>query len=245
MATTAPFEWFADRLLPLDQPNGWITLDRRWAQRLGVQKQRGVYRIRRRELLKRLAGSAEPPVRLVTPFSIARRWTIDPAHTSVGFVAPHLMVAKVRGGFKQVSGKVLVGRSVSESQVDVTVETASIDTGEPRRDAHLRSDDFLDVDNHPHLYFRSTSLEICGPRNCRLGGDLTIRGVTRPVSLDLQYLGTVADQFGQPRMAFEAHAYIDREEFGLVWNRALEAGGVLVGRQIELQIEAQALPAPA
>lgn len=243
MATDA-HEWFANRLLPLDQPNRWVTLDRRWARQLGVRRDRGVYRIRHRDLLRRL-GSGTEPLRRVEPLSIARHWTIDPAHTSVGFVAPHLMVAKVRGGFKQVSGSVFVGRSPSGAQVDVTVETASIDTGEPLRDAHLRSDDFLDSDNHPHMHFRSTGLELCGPRNCRLCGDLTIRGVTRPVSLDLEYLGTVTDPAGQPRMAFEARSRIDREDFGLVWNRALEAGGVLVGRQIELQIEAQALPSVA
>ncbi|MEX2587626.1 MAG: YceI family protein [Actinomycetota bacterium] len=241
--TTHRSELLAARHLPARQPNRWVKLDRSWAQQLSVHRDRGVYRIRRRDLLKRLANNLEP-VRPVEPQWISRHWAIDPAHTTVGFVAPHLMVAKVRGGFKQVSGSVFVGTCPSEAQVDVTVETASIDTGEPVRDAHLRSGEFLDVDNHPHMRFVSTGLEIRGPRNCRLCGDLTIRGVTRPVSLELEYLGTVTDALGQPRMAFEARSRIDREEFGLVWNRVLESGGVLVGRQIELQIEAQALPAP-
>lgn len=223
--------------LPAGRPNGWVILDCSWARALGVQRDRGVYRIRQSHLLQKLERlGAYPPL---------GRWEIDPAHTSVGFVAPHLKIAKVRGGFREVSGTVSLGPTPAQSWVDVTVQTASIDTGHPFRDAHLRSEDFLDAANHPQMRFRSTGMEDVGTRSCKLTGDLTLRGVTRPVTLDLSYLGTATDTSGDPKVVFEASARIDREEFGLVWNRVLEAGGVLVGRHIDLQIEAQAVPAAA
>lgn len=229
-------QWLTTRQMPYNRPNGWVTLDKTWAAALGVTKDRGVYRIRHRELSQRMN-----PLTGVLP---ARGdWTIDPAHTTVGFVAPHLMVAKIRGGFREVSGTLSVGARPRESWVDVTVQTASIDTGQPVRDAHLRSADFLDAANHPQMRFRSTSLELSGDRSCRMTGDLTLRGVTRPVTLEVDFLGSATDQQGKAKVAFEARARIDREEFGLVWNRALEAGGVLIGRHIELQIEAQAIAA--
>lgn len=221
-----------------NRPNGWVTLDREWARLLGVQKDQGVYRLRHRELLKRLSPQ------IPSLFTVPGTWTIDPGHTNVGFVASHLSVAKVRGEFREVSGTVSVGPTPQESWVDVIIESASVDTGQSLRDAHLRSADFLDSETHPQMRFTSTDLEICGPHSCKLAGNLAIRGVTRPVTLDLEYLGTATDQFGKSKVAFEARARIDREEFGLVWNRVLEAGGVLVGRHIELQIEAQAV-APA
>jgi polyisoprenoid-binding protein YceI len=230
------FDWLNNRTMPYNRPNGWVRLDRAWARRLGVTRDRGVYRIRHRDLLNRidpLAGS----------LPMSGSWKIDPQHTRVGFVAPHLMVAKVRGGFRDVAGTVSVGTGAADSWVEVTVDTASIDTGQPVRDAHLRSADFLDSDNHPHMRFKSTGLEICGSSSARVTGDLTLKGVTRPVTFDLQFLGRTTDENGRPKVAFDARASIDREEFGLVWNRVLEAGGVLVGRQIELQIEAQAIAA--
>jgi polyisoprenoid-binding protein YceI len=230
------FDWLKTRPILSNRPNGWVRLDKAWARKLGVTRDCGVYRIRHRDLLNRI----NPPVGALP---MAGRWTIDPQRTRVGFVAPHLMVAKVRGGFKNVAGTVSVGTGVTDSWVDVTVDTASIDTGRPLRDAHLRSADFLDSDNHPHMRFQSTELEVCGSTSARVTGDLTLKGVTRPVTLDLEFLGKTTDEQGAPKVAFEATASIDREEFGLVWNRALEAGGVLVGRRIELQIEAQAVAA--
>jgi polyisoprenoid-binding protein YceI len=153
------------------------------------------------------------------------------------------MIARVRGGFRKVSGTVSVGNGAGDSWVDVTVDTASVDTGQPLRDAHLRSADFLDTDRHPRMRFQSTELQICGSTSAKVTGDLTLKGVTRPVTLDLKFLGKTTDERGVPKLAFEARASIDREEFGLLWNRTLDAGGVLVGRQIELQIEAQAVAA--
>lgn len=233
---TDQFDWLKSRPIPSNRPNGWVRLDKAWARRLGVTRDCGVYRIRQRDLLNRINP-------LASSLPMAGSWMIDPQHTRVGFVAPHLMVAKVRGGFNKVSGTVSVGTGAADSWVDVTVDTASIDTGLPLRDAHLRSADFLDSDNHPHMRFQSTDLEICGSTSARVTGDLTLKGVTRPVTLDLEFLGRTADEHGTPKVAFEARASIDREEFGLTWNRALEAGGVLVGRRIELQIEAQAVAA--
>lgn len=226
------------RYIPSNRPNGWVRLDQAWARSLGIQKDRGVYRIRHRELVRRLQAA-------LLPVPSPGKWRIDPDHTNVGFVAPHLVVAKVRGGFRQVSGTICLGPTPKESWVDVTVETGSVDTGLRVRDDHLRSEDFLDAANHPHMRFRSTDLEAFDGRTGKLTGDLTMRGVTRPVTLNLEYLGSVTDHLGQPKVVFEANAQIDREEFGLVWNRPLEAGGLLVGRHIELQIEAQAVATAA
>lgn len=233
---TEQLNWLTTRQMPFNRSNGWVTLDRTWARALGVQKDRGVYRIRHRELVRRLDPLSE--VRNLTG-----SWTIDPERTKVAFVAPHLAFAKVRGEFSDVSGSLSVGSGSEDSWVDVRVGTASVDTGLPLRDAHLRSADFLDAANHPEMHFRSTGLQVCGSRSCTVSGELTVRGVTRPLKLDVEFLGKDGGAGGRTTLAFEARANIDREEFGLVWNRTLEAGGVLVGRHIELQIEAEAVAA--
>lgn len=233
------FEAPSEQAIPnRSSPNNLVILDKAWAHLLGVRRQSGVYRIRRAELNRRLAGLNEE----LSGVSPARfgSWHIDPAHTSVGFVASHLMVAKVRGGFRSVSGTIEVAPAVEDSSVEVTVDAASIDTGEPKRDEHLRSRDFLDVDNHPHLRFRSTRIQKDGERRGKMTGDLTIRGVTRPVTLDVEYLGGAKDPGGHHKLAFEASAQINREDFGLVWNQILEAGGILVGKEVGLRIHAQA-----
>jgi polyisoprenoid-binding protein YceI len=213
--------------------NSWVHLDKAWAARLGVPRDRGTYRIRRLELFRLLSEIDQvlPP----------GKWTIDPAHTSVGFVARHMMISKVRGRFKEVAGTINVGRAPEESLVDIVIGAASIDTGQPIRDNHLKSPDFLDVSKHPHLRFRSTKVEQSDEKSFKLTGDLTIRGVTRPVTLDLDYLGTAKDPKGNCRAAFEAKAQINREEFGLTWNQPLETGGVLIGKEVGLEIEAQAV----
>jgi polyisoprenoid-binding protein YceI len=233
---TEQLNWLTTRQLPFNRPNGWVVLDRAWARSLGVHKDRGVYRIRHRELLRRIDPLAEAR-------GLAGTWTIDPERTKVGFVAPHLVFARVKGGFKEVSGDLRVGNGPSDSWVDVRVGTSSVDTGQPVRDAHLRSADFLDASNHPEMRFRSTDLEVCGSRSCKVSGELTLRGVTRPLTLDVDFLSKENDAGGREKLAFEARANLDREEFGLVWNRKIEAGGLLVGRHIELQIEAEAVAA--
>jgi polyisoprenoid-binding protein YceI len=217
--------------------NGRILLDKAWAHELGVHRTSGSYRIGRRELAARLQRYDQDQLAF-------REWEIDPAHTNVSFITKYLMISKVRGGFRDFAGTFRVGDVPEDSQVEITIDAASIDTGLPLRDNHLRSPDFLDVRNHPHLWFRSTSLEREDQRRFKMTGDLTIRGITRPVTLDLHYLGAAEDPCGTPKVAFEAKAQINREDFGLTWNRALEGGGILVDRQVSLEIEAQAVPKP-
>lgn len=168
-------------------------------------------------------------------------WRIDPAHSSVEFVARHLMVSKVRGRFGSLEGTIHVDEEPERSTVEVQIDAASIDTGEPKRDEHLRSPDFLDVERYPSLTFRSTSAERTGQRTLRVKGELTIRDVTRPVALDVEYQGIVLDPWGNSRAGFTASAEIDREEFGVTWNQALETGGVLVGRKLSIEIEIAAV----
>lgn len=171
----------------------------------------------------------------------AGMWKLDPAHTIVGFVARHLMVTKVRGRFASFDGTLHIDEVPELSHAEVTIEASSIDTGTPDRDAHLRSPDFLDVERYPTLRFRSAGTEITGDNAFRLKGDLTIRDVTRPVVLDVQYEGTTADPWGGTRAGFTASTEIDREDWGLTWNVALEAGGVVVGRKVKIEIEVEAV----
>lgn len=171
-------------------------------------------------------------------------WEIDAAHTSVEFVARHLMVAKVRGRFKDVSGTVKVGGTPQDSSVEVAISAASIDTANEGRDQHLRSPDFLDVEQYPTLAYRSTSAEQVGETTLRLGGDLTIRGVTKPAALEVEYQGLTRDPFGNQRAVFSAWTEIDREEFGITWNQALETGGVLVGKRVRVELEVEIIHKP-
>ncbi len=161
-------------------------------------------------------------------------WTIDPTHTEVGFVARHLMVSKVRGTFTDVSGTVTVGEELSDSHADVTIATASVSTGTPDRDAHLRSGDFFDAEVYPEITFVSTSYD-----GETLVGDLTIKGVTKPVTLDVDFGGVATDPWGNEKAAFEATTEIDRTEWGLTWNAALEKGGVLVSDKVRIVIDVQ------
>ena len=168
-------------------------------------------------------------------------WKIDNAHTTVGFTVRHLMVSKVRGGFTKYDGSITIGPTPEESSVEVTIDAASIDTRDETRDGHLRSPDFLDVENHPTLQFVSTGVKQTGDSTGIVTGDLTVRGVTRPVELEVEFLGLVTDPWGGQRLGVSVTGEIDREEFGLTWNQALEAGGVLVGKRIKLEIEAEAI----
>jgi polyisoprenoid-binding protein YceI len=168
-------------------------------------------------------------------------WRIDTAHTNVGFVARYLMLTKVRGRFTEFSGSIHVEENPADSWAELSIAAASIDTSNPDRDTHLRSPDFLDVARFPTINFRSTDVKLGGRSNLQVTGDLTIRGQTRSVVLDVEYLGVTPDVWGNTRVAFSAAAEIDRTEFGASWNVALETGGVLVGRQVQLDIEAQAV----
>lgn len=161
-------------------------------------------------------------------------WTIDPTHTEVGFVARHLMVTKVRGSFTDVTGTVVVADDFAASTAEVTIKTASVSTGTPDRDAHLRGEDFFDAERHPDMTFRSTSFD-----GETLAGDLTIKGVTKPVTLDVDFGGVATDPWGNEKAAFEATGEIDRTAWGLTWNAPLEKGGVLVSEKIKIAIDLQ------
>jgi polyisoprenoid-binding protein YceI len=167
-------------------------------------------------------------------------WTIDPAHSTAGFVARHLMVTKVRGRFTDVEGRLVIGETPEASSVEVRMKAASIDTASPDRDRHLRSPDFLDVERFPQLVFRSTGIEITGETALRITGDLTIRDVTKRVVLDAEYEGLARDPWGGTRISFSATTEIDRERWGITWNQRLETGGVLVSKQVKIELDVQA-----
>jgi polyisoprenoid-binding protein YceI len=167
-------------------------------------------------------------------------WQIDTAHTVVSFTGKHMMITKVRGMFKGVTGTVQYDETdPTRSSVEVTIPAATVDTGVEPRDNHLRSADFLDVENHPTLTFRSTAIEPKGDR-WAISGDLTIRGVTRPVVLDAEALGIVTGMDGRRHAGFEARTKIKRSDWGLTWNVGLEAGGWLVSDEIVIELEVAA-----
>ena len=166
-------------------------------------------------------------------------WQIDPAHTSVVFVGRHLMVTKVRGAFSDVSGTITVGDNPLDSSVAVNIGTASVSTGAEDRDGHLKSADFFDVENHPEMKFVSTGVRSIGDAWI-LDGDLTIKEVTKPVSLDFEFLGVFDDPWGNSKAAFAGSTEILREDWDLTWNVALESGGLLVSKKIAIEIEVQA-----
>jgi polyisoprenoid-binding protein YceI len=165
-------------------------------------------------------------------------WVIDPSHSTVGFTARHLMVSRVRGRFTEFSGTVVVGEAVEDSTVSVTIQAASFTTGDEQRDGHVRSGDFLDVEAFPTLTFEGRAPRRSGD-GWTLPGELTIRGVTRPVELAVEALGVLADPWGNRKAALAATTEIDREEFGITWNAALEAGGVLVGPKVKIELDVQ------
>src|SRR5262245_23381319 len=168
-------------------------------------------------------------------------WKLDPNHTVVGAVARHLMVTKVRGRFKMFQGSIHVGDTVGDSWAELEIDAASIDTGVEDRDNHLRSGDFLDVEHYPKITFRSTRVEQTGPHSLKVTGDLTIRDVTRPIELDVSYEGVGPDPWGGTRAGFTLTGRLEREDWGMTWNVALESGGLLVSKAVDLEIEAQAL----
>ena len=170
------------------------------------------------------------------------RWEIDSGHSGVHFSVRHMVVAKVRGKFSRWSG-VLRAADGDEARasVEVVIDASSIDTGVADRDAHLKSPDFLDVAHHPEITFRAERSERLTPERLRVSGELTIRGVTRPVVLDVEYAGRTKDPWGHERAGFAAKTSIDRKDFGLTWNQVLEAGGVVVGDRVDIEIEVEAV----
>jgi polyisoprenoid-binding protein YceI len=173
-------------------------------------------------------------------------WNIDSTHSGINFSIRHMVVSKVRGRFAKYTGTVdLNDGDLTRSFVEATIDASSIDTGTPQRDAHLRGPDFFDVEKYPELRFRSTRIEKVQGDRYRLVGDLTIRDVTREVSLDVEYGGRATDPWGNERIGFIATTSLDRKDFGLQWNQVLEAGGVLVGDTVDVELEVQAVKAAA
>jgi polyisoprenoid-binding protein YceI len=173
-----------------------------------------------------------------------QNWNIDLTHSSIDFSVRHMVVAKVRGHFTRWNGTLqLDPDQLTASSVEVRIESGSIDTREPKRDAHLRSPDFLDAEGHPVLEFRSTRVETESAESLKIHGELTIRGVTREVVLDTEYGGRAKDPWGGERMGFTARTKINRKDFGLQWNQVLETGGVMVGDVIEINLEIEAVRA--
>ena len=173
-------------------------------------------------------------------------WQIDAAHTDVGFAVKHMMISTVKGRFADLSGTVSIDDSdLAGSSVEVTINAASVDTRQEQRDAHLRSADFFDVETYPTLTFRSRGVESTGNGEFRVVGDLTIRDVTREVVLEVADEGRGQDPWGKARAGFSAQTVIDRRDFGLTWNTALETGGILVGNDIRISLEVEAVQAEA
>ncbi|GIJ79559.1 Polyisoprenoid-binding protein YceI [Micromonospora phaseoli] len=171
----------------------------------------------------------------------AGTYLLDAAHKRVGFVARHMMVSKVRGEFADASATITIAEEPLESSVSATIQAASINTAQADRDAHLRSPEFLDAEKFATLEYRSTGVKSHEGNEFVLAGELTIKDVTRPVELKVEFEGVGRSPFGQDIFGFSASAEIDREEFGLTWNVALESGGVLVGKKIKIEIEGEAI----
>ena len=168
-------------------------------------------------------------------------YTIDPSHSRIGVVARHAMVTKVRGGFNDFAGTFTIDADApSNSTAELTIEAASIDTRNADRDAHLKSNDFFAMDTYPQLTFRSTAIEQVSETDYRVTGDLTLRGVTKPVTIDLEYSGAAIDPWGNLRVGFEGSTQVNRKDWGVNWNAALEAGGVLVSEKVTLEFEISA-----
>ena len=170
------------------------------------------------------------------------RWNVDAVHSGVGFVVRHMVISRVRGRFTDWSGSIRMDEAdPGASSVEVTIRSASIDTHEPQRDGHLRSADFLDAERYPEIVFRSTKVETSGMQGLRITGDLTLHGVTRAVTLEGERLGRAMDPWGGERSGFSARTSIDRRDYGLTWNQALETGGLLVGEKVDIELEVEAV----
>lgn len=177
-----------------------------------------------------------------TTLDLTGTWDLDPAHSRLGFAARHAMVATVRGGFDVFSGVIVIDHANPEkTTAEVVIDAASISTGSEQRDGHLRSPDFLDVENHPTLTFRSTGAEVVGDDEYKLHGELIIKGVAKPVTLDLEFQGSSPDPFGNFRAGFEGKATISRKDWGLTWNLAIEGGGILVGEKVKIELDVSAI----
>jgi polyisoprenoid-binding protein YceI len=174
--------------------------------------------------------------------SLTGTYTLDASHTRLGFVARHAMVTKVRGAFNEFEGTTTIdGDEPANSSVRIAIKVDSIDTRNAQRDGHLRTNDFLDIENYPEITFVSTSIEHDGGNDFQVTGDLTIKDVTKQVTIPLEFQGAAKDPFGNDRIGFEGSVVINRKDWGITWNAALETGGVLVSEKITLEFEISAV----
>lgn len=172
---------------------------------------------------------------------IAGTYVLDTAHTTIGFVARHAMVTKTRGKFEDFEGTITVAENIADSKADVTIKSASINTGNDDRDGHVKGDDFFAVEKYPELTFTATSFNVDEAGNGTVTGDLTIKGVTKPVTLDVESEGLAEDPFGNTRFGFEATTKINRLDYGIDFNAPLKTGGVLISEEIKIELEVSAI----
>lgn len=173
-------------------------------------------------------------------FPVAGTWQVDAAHSTINFVVKHMMMAKVRGHFDSYEARLEIGDTPEESSVEVDIDVASLTTGIQQRDDHLRSPDFFESERYPRMTFESTSFAPGEGDLWQLTGDLTIREVTRPITFDVEFNGAGTDPWGGTRTSFTATGALQREDFGLTWNQALESGGWLVGKDVKIEVEIEA-----
>jgi len=195
-------------------------------------------------LFRSIIYPTEPPMTTVAPAftDLTGTYTLDPTHTRIGFVARHAMVTKVRGSFNEFEGTAAIdGDNPAASSVRVTIDAASIDTRNAQRDAHLRSNDFLTLEQYPQITFVSTGIRQVGDTTFEVTGDLTIKDVTNRITVPFEFEGASQDPFGNQRIGFDGSVTVSRKDYGLTWNAALETGGVLVGDKIVLEFEVSAV----
>ncbi len=192
--------------------------------------------------MKRLAALAAA-VLFAPSAALAGNWTIDGAHSTAGFAVRHMMVSKAKGQFNKITGKIALDeKDLTKSTVEATIDVASIDTNNTKRDEHLRSPDFFDVEKFPSITFKSTKVEKKGKDALKVTGDLTLHGVTKSVVLETTLTGPSTNPWGQQVRGIEAKTKLNRKDFGLTWNKGLETGGVLVGEEVEISIDAEVNP---
>jgi polyisoprenoid-binding protein YceI len=182
---------------------------------------------------------------LTAPTSTTGTYTIDASHSRIGFVARHAMVTKVRGSFNEFEGTgYFDAENPAGSNLQLTIQAASIDTRNADRDGHLKGNDFFDMETYPEISFASTAVEQVDAENYRVTGDLTIKGVTKSVTVDFEYTGTAVDPYNNTRVGFEGKTTVNRKDWGVSWNAALDAGGVLVSEKVTLEFEVSAIRTP-
>ncbi len=176
------------------------------------------------------------------PSTITGTYAVDPAHSRIGFVARHAMVTKIRGSFNEFEGTgFLDAEDPTRSRLQLTIKAASIDTRSADRDAHLRGNDFFDMERYPEITFSSTAVEQVDSETYRVTGDLTVKGITKPITIDFEFTGAAVDPFGNQRIGLEGKVTVNRKDWGVNWNAALEAGGVLVSEKVTLEFEVSAI----